>query len=460
MLNRRMAILLGACGAAGAAWAQTPEDAYQGEWHGVLQAGPARLRLRLVVEGFRATLFSVDQGNAEIAAETVDYPAGAIAISFPSIGANYSGRYENGRIAGTFTQGAAIALVFHREAASAAAAGALTEERLEELRARGGSPALAAASSNRDGGGVSFAVGLRSVNAAARVTTDDVWHLGSISKSMTATLVARAVEAGVVRWDDTAGGVLGGAAAQSACANATFLHLLSHRAGLQGNLPGVRLLAYRRENPAPMEERRRFAMEALAMNPAGPAEETFVYANNGYVIAAAMLEARLEAPWEDLIRTRLFEPLGMASAGFGAPGHPGALDQPVGHAAGAGGLVPFPPGSPVTDNVAALGPAGRVHASLGDLLKFAAAHRDETALLSRASWEALRTPPFGGEYALGLLRRGESLWHNGHNSLWYAEMIVDRGRGIAAAAATNDGRVDVAAAPVGEALIGAAAGAV
>ena len=65
-----------------------------------------------------------------------------------------------------------------------------------------------------------------------------------------------------------------------------------------------------------------------------------------------------------------------------------------------------PPGGPVTDNPAALGPAGRVHANFEDVLKYLAAHRDQAApFLARASWEMLHTPPFGGPYAMGWAQR-------------------------------------------------------
>jgi hypothetical protein len=48
------------------------------------------------------------------------------------------------------------------------------------------------------------------------------------------------------------------------------------------------------------------------------------------------------------------------------------------------------------------------------------------------------------------------LWHNGSNTLWYAEVIFDRSRGIIAAAAANDGRTGNVGQPIGAALLGAA----
>ncbi|HRO04069.1 MAG TPA: serine hydrolase, partial [Terricaulis sp.] len=68
MILSRRPMLMGAAAAslmAGAARAQTP--AQSGEWHGALDLGSQRLRLRLVIsEGPAAVLYSVDQGNVAI----------------------------------------------------------------------------------------------------------------------------------------------------------------------------------------------------------------------------------------------------------------------------------------------------------------------------------------------------------------------------------------------------------
>jgi hypothetical protein len=148
----------------------------------------------------------------------------------------------------------------------------------------------------------------------------------------------------------------------------------------------------------------------------------------------------------------------MASAGQGAPGTLGAYDQPVGHALNvAGVLEPHPLGSPITDNPVVIGPAGRVHSSMDDMFKFLRAHcESRTPFLRRESWAALHAPPFGGPYAMGLVQRNGALWHNGSNTLWYAEVLIDPARGIVAAAATNDGRAGEMGRPIGAALIGAA----
>ncbi|HRP12097.1 MAG TPA: serine hydrolase domain-containing protein [Terricaulis sp.] len=470
MILSRRPMLMGAAAAslmAGAARAQTP--AQSGEWHGALDLGSQRLRLRLVIsEGPAAVLYSVDQGNVAIPPVSMTIEGDLLVLDLSNIGARYEGRFVDGRIEGTFTQRATMPLTFTREPPGAAARSApLTQAQLEALRAQAGSPAMAAAAANRDGRALSFAVGLRALGQGAQVTRDDQWHLGSITKSMTATLVARAVEAGRISWTDSIGDVLGAAIPEMRAEyrSVTFRHLLSHRAGLAGNLEWAELLAFPRESADARADRIAYARLGLTRAPAGAREEYFEYSNTGYVIAGAMLEAKLGAPWEELIRTHVFAPLAMASAGQGAPGRAGAYDQPVGHGPGLdaiaagqdnGALTPFPPGG-MSDNPAVLGPAGRVHANFADTLKYLAAHRDRTSFLRRENWDALHRPPFGGPYAMGwMVREGGVLWHNGSNTLWYAEVMVDPARGLASVAGANDGRVANVGAPIGAALLGAA----
>lgn len=470
MLTRRP-LLIGAAAAGllvSNAYAQSAAD-FMGEWHGALDLGSQRLRLRLVIaEGPAATIYSVDQGNSAIPVGATQISSGELTLTIPVINASYLGRLNGGRIEGQFTQGGTLPLVFTREEVGAAAAPeALTQQRLAAMRAEAGAPAFAAAARNRDGRAINFADGLRAIGRSEQVTTNDKWHIGSITKSMTSTLVARCVEAGAISWSDTVGSVLGSAIPdmRAEYRDVTFRHLLSHRAGLVSNLEWAEILSFQRENPDPRQERIQYSRLGLTRAPAGAKEQHFEYSNTGYVIAGAMLEQKLGATWEALIRQHVFDPLGMASVGFGAPGTPGAYDQPVGHGPGiqavadgnrADAVTPYPPGGALSDNVAALGPAGRVHLTAADMLKFLDAHRDRSSLLRRESWETLHTPPFGGPYAMGLAQRNGALWHNGSNTLWYAEVLIDPARGISAFAATNDGRPEVMGRPIGAALIGAA----
>src|SRR3546814_6683545 len=79
-------------------------------------------------------------------------------------------------------------------------------------------------------------------------------------------------------------------------------------------------------------ERRLRALEAWKANvPVRPQGSPFQYANFGYLIAGAMIEATAGLPWERLMHERLNGPLGLATTGLGAPATAGLIDAPVGH---------------------------------------------------------------------------------------------------------------------------------
>ena len=80
--------------------------------------------------------------------------------------------------------------------------------RLESMRAAGQLPAVAAVVFRSAGILEEGAVGLRQLGADAAVTTGDRWHIGSITKSFTATLAGRAVERGEFAWTSTLGDLL------------------------------------------------------------------------------------------------------------------------------------------------------------------------------------------------------------------------------------------------------------
>ena len=463
MMITRRPLLMGAAAAglmAGAAHAQTTAD-FMGEWHGALNMGSQTLRLRLVVsEGPTSVLYSVDQGNSAIPVGTTRIEGARLTLDIPVIRGSFTGELRDGRIEGQFTQGGTLPLVFQRGEASAGATEALTQARLEALRAGVNTPAMAAAASKAGGRSLALATGLRAIGHEQHVTTSDKWHLGSITKSMTSTLVARLAQAGRISWDDTVGSVLGSAITdmRAEYRDITFRHLCSHRGGLQANIEMADLLRFPRISTDSRADRIAYSRLGLLQAPVGPKEATFTYSNTGYVIAGAMLETKLGATWEALIQEHVFNPLGMSSAGHGPPGTAGAYDQPLGHAPNAAGVMePAAPDSGDSDNPPALGPAGRVHANFEDVLKYLTAHCEmQSNFLSRESWQTLHTPPYGGPYAMGFSRQGNALWHNGSNTLWYAEVMFDQSRGIVAAAAANDGRAGDLRAPVGAALIEAA----
>ena len=307
---------------------------------------------------------------------------------------------------------------------------------VDSLLADSGSPGAVVMQGDADGFRIAVA-GVRATGTDHRIAADDLWHQGSNSKSMTATLVARLVEQGVVDWDDTVAELLGDAIGtiDPAYHDATFDHLLSHRSGLPGNIGLVSTLRFLSAGTDDMPEQRlRYAADILSQAPVGPMGETYHYSNAGYVVVGAMLEQATGTRWEALITREVFEPLGLDSAGFGAPGSAGPVDQPRGHKRGLfGGLSAVVPG-PRADNPPVMGPGATVHMSAGDIAAYLQAHLagdrgEDESFLSRESWQHLHTPPFGGSYALGWGVQDDLLYHAGSNTMWLVQIGLDRGTG-------------------------------
>ena len=291
--------------------------------------------------------------------------------------------------------------------------------------------------------------GVRAVGTEAAIATDDLWHIGSDTKAMTATLVARLAEQGVVDWDDTIGDRLGGVVEtiDPAYRDLTFRHLLSHRAGLAPNPGLVDMMRFAMSEAPLTEQRLRYAAVMLGRPPAAEPETAFLYSNAGYVVAGAMLEQATGTSWEALMEREVFDPLGMTSAGFGAPGSTRTVDQPRGHRPGLFGRLGAVEPGPRADNPAVMGPAGTVHVSMRDLAGFLTLHATGEAggaadYLSAQSFAILHTPPFGGDYAMGWGVDGAELTHAGSNTMWFVLVSADRETGEARAVGVNDGRTE------------------
>lgn len=135
-----LTLALAPLGDAGAQEAATP-DRFAGHWAGSLDVPGAGVTLRLRFEvtlsddGLAATLYSIDQGNAEIAVETVEAAGAQLTMTMPSVGASFEGALSDDgeAIEGTFTQmGAPMPLRLERVSEAEAEAAAKRPQDPEE----------------------------------------------------------------------------------------------------------------------------------------------------------------------------------------------------------------------------------------------------------------------------------------------------------------------------------------
>jgi len=294
---------------------------------------------------------------------------------------------------------------------------------LSEIVNDGKAPGMIAAIISSDGVISIASAGVRKAGSGIAFTTNDLVHLGSCTKAMTSTMIATLVAEGKLDWDTRLLDVIPELKGiiHSDYYNITLWQLLTHRAGLPKN--AMDWDAHKRKE---IKERRLALLKDNLQEPAAYKCGEFHYSNYGYMIAACMAEKITGLSWETLMKKRLFEPLGMTTAGYGAPGTPKQIDQPWGHEKT---WYWYKWISDQSDNPEALGPAGMVHCNIEDWAKFLSLQlTDENPILERQYLNKLIEPD--GYYAGGWAvveqpwTKGVILVHNGSNGVWYAEVAV------------------------------------
>ncbi len=330
---------------------------------------------------------------------------------------------------------------------------------LEPIRVRYNLPALAGAIITSEGLTAIGAVGERKYGSGIPVKIEDQFHLGSCTKAMTSTLIGILVEAGKLQWQTTLAQAFE-SEMLPIYRTITLEQLLSHQAGFpepdQPWLTGKTPMEMYHLPGSIQQQRQDYLKLALQQPPTFPLGE-FHYSNMGYVVAAAMAEQVMKASWEDLITEKLFQPLGMTTAGFGPMGTQGQIAQPWQHFEENGQIEAIDP-DPDHDNPPLVSPAGRVHASMEDWGKFISLHlqgeRGNSKLLKPETLQKLHTPALergymqagsSDSYGLGWIVTerdwggGRVLYHNGSNTLNFALVWMAAQGDFAVLVATNQG---------------------
>jgi CubicO group peptidase (beta-lactamase class C family) len=302
---------------------------------------------------------------------------------------------------------------------------------LEALRAEHGAPGLVAMAL-QDGEVIAWgAAGVRVEGGEARLDIDDPIHLGSCGKAMSATLVARLVQEGVLSFETTIAEALPEFSKEidAGFHDVTILQLLQHRGGIaeraRPELSVLQLLLRGLEG-TPSEVRREILAEVMAQPPHPVPASGFDYSNFGYMTTGLMVEELTGKTWEQLIVEQVFEPLEMQSAGVGSPAGDGV---PVGHTQNSEAWKPLPPG-PAGFLPDAMAPAGLLHSNLRDWGRFCSDHvagsRGEDGILPARTYAILQTDPGSSGYAAGWgvtkhtwsWGEGRVLTHNGSDNTW------------------------------------------
>jgi CubicO group peptidase (beta-lactamase class C family) len=224
---------------------------------------------------------------------------------------------------------------------------------------RWGVPGLAIAIVDHDRVVVVKGYGVTTAGGKAPVGPDTRFQIGSTTKAFTTTLMAMLVGEGKMRWDDPVRAHLPAFRLSDPCADSlvTLRDLVSHRTGLAehdelwDDSPWSRAEVIGRAGALPL---------------ARPFRSRYGYNNIMLMAAGDAAGAAGGAPWETLVKERIFSPLGMTSTGTSEADWLAAKDRAAGHKLGGDGrLVPQ---APIPNEP--LGPAGRIHTTARDLARW------------------------------------------------------------------------------------------
>jgi CubicO group peptidase (beta-lactamase class C family) len=286
--------------------------------------------------------------------------------------------------------------------------------------------------------------GARSLSDPTAVSLTDVWHIGSDSKAMSAAMIARLVDRGVLSWESTISSILPDMVSDARIEYQaiTLMQLLTHTSGLPANIKDEQALnsLFYDESTASLQERRKaYITRALQDAPEGRAGR-FSYSNTGFLIAALMAETASKRTYESLMQDEVFAPLGMTSAGFGSP----PIGQPAGHMKGRTAV-------PRDVNPEFFAPAGNIYLSLADWARFCIDQlrgaNGKGSLLKPQTYSVTQSPPPGAPVAMGWFVRnstaglpGPVLYHEGSDGAWFAVVLLSPTSGSGVLAVTNGGK--------------------
>lgn len=260
----------------------------------------------------------------------------------------------------------------------------------------------------RDGEITDFAIGVKNLSTEEPATTDTIYQCGSMTKTWTALAFMQLVDEGKVGLDEPVRTYLPGFAVADpeVSAKVTPRHLLNHTNGIEEDYG----------NPGEDDDVYERMVDNIASAPqVHPLGYTHGYsAALGYAILARIMEVIDGKRWDDSMKDRLFDPLGLTSTSSWRE----QVDQ---DRAATGHLIRSPEEGPIVSPLGylprAFGPGGNVNSTVREVLTMAHVFLNGgkapngtqivSAKIIREMMESRVPIPdpymFGPEWALGLI---------------------------------------------------------
>lgn len=341
------------------------------------------------------------------------------------------------------------------------------DDQLQELISTYNIPALGVAVD--DGSTVAYGQsGVRKIGTDELVSANTVWHLGSNTKSMTATIISLLVQEGLLTWDSTINDIFVDKFPKinDNVRDVTLKELTSHRSGISGTfslepaLPAYMQLSIYAMDVVPA--RAVAVSNIIGDSPLGMQANgtrgAYEYSNNNYILLGHVIDVITGKPAEEVIKSKIWEPLGLSSASW----DPLPPNSPWPHLPNLTTLepYPYPEAWPVElrDLPPALNPAGLAHMTTEDYNKWLRVHVDPATQkligLESEQLTILHTAPpilnptertytyggwarYEGEACSNSTNPGYCLFHTGSNLMNIAQGWVDTTRNLTVSAMAN-----------------------
>jgi CubicO group peptidase (beta-lactamase class C family) len=368
-------------------------------------------------------------GNVKVAANDVTFDL----LGVPG-DPKFAGKLSDAStIDGDFTQGGGkfpFSLKRQDAAQAAAATGALTDklDRLrvvvDSLRKVWKAPGVAVGIIKDDKVILSEGFGQRSVKDNLPVTPQTLFAIGSCTKAFTTAALGILVDEGQLEWDKPVKHYLPTFKMYDdfATQRMTVTDLITHRSGL----PRHDFMWYNSTF-----SRKDIFNRLQYLEPNKDFRTDWQYQNLMFMTAGYLLEQVSGGTWENFVRSRIFEPLGMKASNFSIDESQKASDfaLPYRETKDTVKVIPF-------RNITTVGPAGSINSNIPDMLEWTRLHLNQgkmgdKQLLNAATMIKLHAPamvmPQSGKYS-EILNSAYALgWMT---SAYRGHQVVDHGGNI------------------------------
>src|ERR1700691_3469306 len=229
--------------------------------------------------------------------------------------------------------------------------------------------------------------GVREMGKSDPVTPDTLFDIGSCTKAFTTAEIAILVDEGKMKWDGKVNEYIPFFHLYDPLADeeVTIRDLLTHRTGV----PSTDLLWY----VYPEASRKELIRRLADAHPNAGFRTKFQYQNMMYVAAGYAVEQVTHSTWDDFVRTRIFQPLGMNESDTSSIDAEKSSDHASPHEENPDGTVKVIP----WHNIDNAGPAGSINFSARDMAKWMAMQLndgmyDGKQLISKKNVREMQSP--------------------------------------------------------------------